>query len=169
MKYDNSKVRRQDRLLDEARAMELLATAEYGVLSMVDIDRKPYGIPVNFVFEEDCIYIHCAANEGRKLECIDLYDDVSFCIVGQVNLLPSKFTTEYESVILSGCATNITDEEERMHALELLLEKYSPRDKKVGMKYARASSARTDIIRIDIDTFSGKCKRDTASLNDAAK
>ena len=162
MKYDNSQVRRQDRLLDEARARELLATAEYGVLSIVDRDRKPYGVPVNFVFDEDCIYIHCA-NEGRKLDCIDLYDDVSFCIVGRVNLLPSKFTTEYESVILTGEATIITDDEERMRALELLLEKYSPNDIKVGMKYARSSFSRTDIIRIDIATFSGKCKCVTRS------
>lgn len=158
MRYDNSQVRRQDRLLDEARARELIATAEYGVLSMVDRGSKPYGVPVNFVFNEDCIYIHCAT-QGRKLDCIDLCEDVSFCIVGRTNLLPSKFTTEYESVIITGCATIITDEQERMDALQMLLEKYSPHDVKVGMKYARASFSRTELIRIDIDTFSGKCKR----------
>lgn len=158
MNYDNSQVRSQDRLLDEARARELLATAEYGVLSMVDCDGKPYGVPVNFVFDMDCIYIHCAT-EGRKLDILEINEDVSFCIVGRVNLLPSKFTTEYESVILTGEATIITNDEERMQALELLLEKYSPNDIKVGMKYAKSSFARTDIIRIDIDTFSGKCKR----------
>ena len=36
MKYVNETVRRQDRLMDEARAIELLSTSEYGVLSMVD-------------------------------------------------------------------------------------------------------------------------------------
>ena len=158
MNYDNSHVRRQDRLLDEARARELLATAEYGVISMVDLDAKPYGVPVNFVFDVDCIYIHCAT-EGRKLDILEIHEEVSFCIVGRVNLLPSKFTTEYESVILTGEATIITDDEERMHALELLLEKYSPNDVKVGMKYAQSSFSRTEIIRIDIDTFSGKQKR----------
>lgn len=35
MKYVNGTVRRQDRLLDEARALELVRTCEYGVLSMV--------------------------------------------------------------------------------------------------------------------------------------
>ena len=162
MNYDNSRVRRQDRLLDEARARELLATAEYGVLSMVDLDGKPYCVPVNFVFDLDCIYIHCAT-EGRKLDILEIKEDVSFCIVGRVNLLPSKFTTEYESVILTGEATIITDDEERMHALELLLEKYSPNDIKVGMKYAQSSFSRTEIIRIDINTFSGKCKQVTGS------
>ena len=158
MIYDNSHVRRQDRLLPQARALELLQTAEYGVLSMVDRDRKPYGIPVNFVFDEESIYIHCAP-EGRKLDIVECYEDVSFCIVGQVNLLPSRFTTEYESLVLTGCATIITSDEERMHALELLLEKLSPEHKAIGMKYAKKSFYRTDIIRLDFTAFSGKCKK----------
>ena len=158
MKYDNSKVRRQDRLLDEERAREILATAEYGVLSMKGVDGKPYGVPVNFVWDVDCVYIHCAP-EGKKLEAIDIYDDVSMCIVGKVELLPSEFTTRYESVILTGTATIISDEEEREQAIELLIDKYSPNDKALGMKYAAKSLYRTEFIRIDIETFSGKCKK----------
>ena len=48
MKYVNDRVRRQDRLMDEARALELLREGEYGVLSMV-ADGGGYGVPVNFV------------------------------------------------------------------------------------------------------------------------
>ena len=66
MKYVNDTVRRRDRLLDEQRACELLATSEYGVLSMTDEEGRPYGIPVNFVWNgEDVVYIHCAP-EGKK-------------------------------------------------------------------------------------------------------
>ena len=46
-----------------------------------------------------------------------------------------------------------------MKALELLLDKLSPEDKVVGMKYAEKSFHRTEIIRLDIDNWSGKCKR----------
>ena len=158
MIYDNTRVRRQDRLLDEERARELLATAEYGVLSMVDHQGKPYGIPVNYVWVDDCAYIHCAT-EGRKLDILESHGDISLCVVGRVNLLPDKFTTEYESLVLTGTATVITSDEERRHALELLLEKLSPQHKTVGMKYAQASFARTAIIRLDFTTYSGKCKK----------
>ena len=34
MKYLNETVRRQDRLLEEEKALRLLQTAEYGILSM---------------------------------------------------------------------------------------------------------------------------------------
>ena len=45
MKYVNDRIRRQDRLMDEERAIELLREGEYGVLSMVSEDMG-YGIPV---------------------------------------------------------------------------------------------------------------------------
>ena len=82
MKYDNSQVRRRVRLLDEARAIELLETVEYGVLSMIDEDGQPYGIPINHIWDgAECVYIHCAP-EGKKLRAIRAgRHDVSLCIV----------------------------------------------------------------------------------------
>ena len=158
MTFDNSDVRRQDRLLDEEQAAALLRRAEWGVLSMCDAGGAPYGIPVNYVWDGDsALYIHCAP-EGRKLRCLDQEPKVSFCIVGNVNLLPSKFTTEYESIVLTGFAVRHLDEQERRHALELLLDKLSPDDKQVGMKYAEGSFHRVEIIRLDITSWSGKRK-----------
>ena len=58
MNYCNDDVRRRDRLLDEARALELLQQAEYGVLSMIDEEGAPYGIPINHIWDgASCIYI----------------------------------------------------------------------------------------------------------------
>ena len=126
---------------------------------MIDLDGKPYGVPVNFVWDgDDSIYIHCAP-EGKKIDILDCHDRVSFCVVGNVNLLPSQFTTEYESIILDCEATICTSEEERVHALELLLRKLSPHNVEIGMKYALKSLPRTCILRLDILTWSGKAKR----------
>lgn len=160
LKLDNRGVRRQDRLLDQDRATELLRSAEWGVLSMNDsTDGSPYGVPLNYVWDgEHSLYIHCAP-EGRKLSCIDHDGRVSFCVVGRVNLLPSRFTTEYESIVLTGTAVRHLADEEKRRALELLLDKLSPADKEIGMKYAQGSFHRVEIVRIDIDTWSGKSKR----------
>ncbi|MBR1774335.1 MAG: pyridoxamine 5'-phosphate oxidase family protein [Bacteroidales bacterium] len=159
MNYDNSKVRRQDRLLDVQRAEELLQTCEYGILSMTDTDGLPYAVPINFVWnKENSIYVHCAM-EGKKINALMKNPNVSFCIIGRVNLLPNKFTTEYESVIMQGKAElNITDEE-KTAAIELLLQKLSPNDIVIGRKYAEKSFKRTKIIRIDFSLWSGKTKK----------
>lgn len=47
MKYSNEKVRRQDRLLSEQEAYDLLRQGEYGFLAMTDGEGHPYGIPIS--------------------------------------------------------------------------------------------------------------------------
>ena len=140
MKYVNETVRRQDRLMDEARAIELLSTSEYGVLSMVDQEGTAYGVPLNFVWDgESSIYMHCAP-EGRKLEALEKNPNVSFCVV------------------LKGVAHIHLTPEERMAALLKLVDKLSPDFKALGAKYSQKSFHRVNIIRIDFSEFSGKCK-----------
>lgn len=159
MRYANEKIRRQDRLLEETNARLLLQSCEYGVLSMRDEDVGAYGIPLSFVWDGDsAIYIHCAPI-GRKLRCIATYPTVSFCVVGKTNVLPDKFTTEYESVIATCNAYTGLSDDEKMNALRLLLQKYSPDDQIIGQQYAEKSFHRTEIIRLNILDFSGKCKK----------
>ena len=67
MEFSNKEVRRQDRLLDEKRAMEIIKEGEYGILSMVTEEGNgAYGIPLSYVWDRgNSIYIHCAP-VGRK-------------------------------------------------------------------------------------------------------
>ncbi|MBP2030409.1 nitroimidazol reductase NimA-like FMN-containing flavoprotein (pyridoxamine 5'-phosphate oxidase superfamily) [Methanohalophilus levihalophilus] len=158
MDFSNFNVRRQDRLLAEQAARKLLAHAEYGVLSMKSEKQGAYGVPINYAWDgKKAIYLHCAP-EGQKIDCIKLCDDVSFCIVGKTKVIPDKFTTEYESIVLECKASLGLQSDERMKALELLLEKYSPEDKETGMEYVNKSFHRTEIMKLDIVKWSGKCK-----------
>lgn len=160
MEYNNQDVRRQDRLLDETRAFEILRDGEYGILSMQSEDGNgAYGIPINYVWDRgNSIYIHCAP-VGRKLRCIDACSNVSFCVTGRSRVIPDKFTTGYESVVLQCTAHHSLHEAERMSALSLLLSKYCPDHKVQGIEYANKSFPRTEIIRLDIQKVSGKTKR----------
>lgn len=159
MRYDNAPVRRRDRLLDEPQAAELLRRGEYGVLSMTGPDGRPYGIPLNYVWDgASAVYIHCAP-EGRKLRAIEACPDVSFCVVGRTRPLPSQFTTEYESIVMKGKARTALAPGERMAALRLLVAKYSPGCEVIGERYAAGSFHRVEIIRIDIEEWSGKQKK----------
>lgn len=67
MQFNNSQLRRQDRLLDEKRAFQLLKEGTYGILSMQDENGEgAYGIPVNYVWDHgNSIYIHCAPWDGN--------------------------------------------------------------------------------------------------------
>lgn len=161
MIYDNSNVRRKDRLLEENDAKDLLRRGEFGVLSMVEErggEGAGYGIPINYVWDgEGSVYFHCAP-QGYKLECLARNPKASFCVVGRTNVISDKFTTEYESIVLRGDVCIEPEAEERMSALMLLLDKYSPEYKEEGKKYSEKSFHRTGIMRLDIETMSGKAK-----------
>lgn len=157
MNYDNLTVRRQDRLLGKDEAIHLLNEGEYGFLSLGN-EKGGYGIPISFVYYSGAIYFH-SAPEGVKLNYIDKCRTACFCVVGSTAVQASKFTTAYESVLAFGCLQVVDDDIERMKALELIIDKYSPAYKEIGLKYAQKSFQRTKILRLDIDRFSGKCKR----------
>lgn len=164
MKYITQDIRRQDRLLSEEEAFALLRAAEYGVLSMLDNEGGTYSLPINYVWNgKTSLYFHCAP-EGRKLQLLEVHPQVSFCIVGNVELAPSKFTTYYSSILLKGTAHLHLPEEERRMALKLLVEDLSPNDCEVGEKYIEKSFHRVDVVRIDIEQWAGKTKREGAPL-----
>ena len=155
--YDNSVVRRQDRLLEESEAYELLRRGEYGFLAIAG-PSGGYGIPISYVWNGNSIFFHCAP-EGEKLRLLTNCSEVSFCVVGHTNVLPNRFTTEYESVILFGHMEVVTMDSERRDALGLLLDKYAADHKEVGMKYMEGSLHRTTVLRLRIRRMSGKMKR----------
>ncbi len=156
MRYENEVVRRQDRLLNEEGALALLRAAEYGVLSVQAEEGGGYGIPIHFAWDgAGSLFFHCAP-EGRKLRCLKRCPRASFCIVGAVRTRPRQFGTDYESLILHGTARADLDDEERMSALLLLAAKYLPEDPEACRKCAEALFRRTDVIRMDVEAWTGK-------------
>lgn len=159
MNYRNENVRRQDRLLTETDAKLLLKNGEYGVLSIVDDNGNPYGVPISFSWDgEDSIYLHSAL-EGKKISSLQKNPKVSFTIVGMTNVLQEKFSTEYESIILECNAFLNLSIEEKMKGLILLVEKYSPDDIESGKKYAEKAIGETEVIKLLVLNWSGKGKK----------
>jgi nitroimidazol reductase NimA-like FMN-containing flavoprotein (pyridoxamine 5'-phosphate oxidase superfamily) len=60
----------------------------------------------------------------------------------------------YRSVIIKGRASLVEDLEERMRAFRSLMEKYQP-EGKYG-PYVKEKLGRTGIVRIDVETMTGK-------------
>lgn len=156
MRPANETMRRQDRLMNDDAALNLLRTAEYGVLSLQAEEGGGYGVPLHFAWDGgDSIVFHCAP-EGRKLRCLTTCGRVSFCIVGGTQVIPSKFSTNYESVIVHGTAEVLTDATESIRALTALAVKYLPENPEACRKYAEALSRRTVALCLTIDTWTAK-------------
>ncbi|HID69651.1 MAG TPA: pyridoxamine 5'-phosphate oxidase family protein [Desulfobacterales bacterium] len=147
-------LRRKERAIPDEDAMAMLNEAEYGVLSTVDEKGKPYGVPLNFCVIDHCVYFHCAV-EGHKIDNIRNNASVSFCVVGNAEIAPEKFSTKYASVIVFGEAEEVFAAEKQT-GLEGLLRKYSAEFFDSGLKYIEGLREKTSVFRIRIEKLTGK-------------
>ncbi|MBC9784340.1 pyridoxamine 5'-phosphate oxidase family protein [Heliobacterium chlorum] len=152
-----TEMRRKDKQLTVVDSLKILTEGEYGVLSTISTDGYPYGIPLNYVYDNNSIYVHSAV-EGLKLDNIQKQSRVSFCVVGNTELLCKSFDTNYESVIVFGKA-KIVHGEEKEQGLMALVKKYSSDYMEAGKKYIENSGHTTTVVRIEIEHLTGKAQR----------
>jgi nitroimidazol reductase NimA-like FMN-containing flavoprotein (pyridoxamine 5'-phosphate oxidase superfamily) len=150
-------MRRKDRETSEEEARQLLLRGEYGVLSTVGPGGEPYGVPLSYVYREGEVYFH-SAPEGRKLENLTPGAVASFCVVGATEILPEKFSTRYESVIVSGEVRELACEEKEA-ALGWLVDKYAPEFLSQGEAYIADAKGATRVLALRVRHISGKRRR----------
>ena len=110
---------------------DILVNAEYGTLALCE-DNIPYSVPVNFVNIEENIYFHGSQN-GRKAEMMSKNPLCSFSVVEPYSLIQSYFssleglacpaTHFFRSVSIQGKIEIVSDYDEKVLALELLMKK----------------------------------------------
>ena len=167
--------RRRDRSKDEAWIRALLHRGEASVLSVVR-DGRPLSLPRIYAYdqEQDAVYVHGAHGGETGIVMIEGQArggaPMALTVFEMGRLLPADeafgFGVEYASVVVTGRAFEVEDPEEAEHGLRLLMEKYAPH-LETGKDYrpiAPGEVARTSVIRIDIETWSGKEKTEAADF-----
>lgn len=150
------KLRRDDRKMDKVETIKLLKNENYGILSTINNDGYPYGVPLSFVYINNNIYFHSAL-DGNKIINITGNNKASFCIVGETNLVPEEFTVTYKSVIVFGKAVEVNDEEKEKALFEII-KKYSGQFIEKGKKYIEKDQDKTRVFKLEIEHISGKSR-----------
>lgn len=153
-------MRRKDRKMSEEFALSVLKKCEYSTLAMVNEEGRPYCIPVSTVLDENrrAVYFHCAG-AGYKAELLKANPEVCMSGVGATHLVPEENTTEFESFVLEGRAEFVEEEEEKIHALRLIVEKFAPSNMHNFQKSLDKSLKITSVVKIPIRAISGKRKK----------
>lgn len=148
------KMRRFKQMLAEEDTKQILYSSTNGILSLVDSDGEPYGVPLSFAYDGDRrIYFHSAV-KGHKMECLGEKSRASFCVVAQDSIIPEEFTTYFRSVIARGDIRIVSESDEIMKGLMLLCDKYSP-GIDPGKEISRCLS-HVAVLCLDIDSMTGK-------------
>ena len=150
---------RKKEIKDKSVIDNLLRCATVGRLGTAGKDGYPRIKPLNFVHIDRAIYFH-SAREGEKIDDILRDNRVCFEVDLPISYVkgrqddPCKASYLYQSVIIYGKAALVGAEPERRKALSALMRKYQP-----GGGYGEfleAKLAITAVVRIDIETMTGK-------------
>ena len=154
-------VRRKDREITKEEAMLLLKNCEYGILATVGSDNVPYAVPMNYVLDNNVIYVH-AARDGHKIDNMKANPRVSFTVVGETEPVHegNDYSTFYESAMAFGKARFVEDMNELKSSLHTLTAKYFPNGMDEFEKVlANYDLSKLSVIAVDIEHVSGKAKR----------
>lgn len=151
-------MRRKDREMPAEFAYDVTDRCDYATLATVNEDGTPYCIPITIVREENKIYFHCAF-EGQKITNLKNCSDVCMSCVSKAKVIEEEFTVEYESAVIKGTAKEITDDEEKIHALRLLCTRHTPNNMDNFDDAIKRSLFRTGIWQITIKEITGKAKK----------
>lgn len=151
-------MRRKDREMDKNFALAVADKCEYAVLSLISPEGKPYAIPLSVVCEGEYMYFHCAM-EGEKIDCMRNNPNGCMVCIGSTEVQADKFTTKFESAIIKGQLSEVTDEAKKIHVLRILCEKYTPTNMADFDNAIARSISRTAIWKMSINKITGKCKK----------
>lgn len=151
-------MRRKDREMPESFALEVIDKCDFGTLAMADAEGQPYCLPLSIVRDDRVIYFH-SAMQGEKIEYLRQNPKICLACVGDTHVPPKKFTTEYESAVVFGTASEVTDPDEKIHALRLLCLRYTPDNMDAFDKAIEMSLKRTAIWKLTMDKVTGKRKK----------
>ncbi len=152
-------MRRKDReVTDIMELISIINKCEIARIAMVD-NGIPYIVPLNFGFkhgETSVFYFH-SASAGRKIDilsknsyvCFEL--DCSFKITKDE--VACKWSAEHESIIGYGNISFIDDYDEKVEAMDLIMQKYGHEGKPI---YNDAVFAKTVLYKLTVTEMIGK-------------
>ena len=153
-------MRRSDREQSREFSLALIDRCSHGVAALSTGTDTPYCLPLSFVRVENRLYFH-SARAGRKVDLLRANPRICITFVGEDSpafVPPSMYTTYFQSAIVTGTVSEVTDPEEQAAALRALCQKLTPQDMENFPLALEKSLSVTAVWRVEMDTVSGKAK-----------
>lgn len=174
-------MRRKDREMNKEFGLKIIDNSNYGVLSVIDENENiPYSLPLSIVRDGNSLYFH-SAKSGKKVELLEENKIVTVVFVGEtkipenfskeeledmkddetkaVQFISKVFTTEFESTIVKGKVKFVGEKEEKIKALKLICEKYTPTKMEYFHIAIKTALDKTNVYKIDMREITSKRKK----------
>lgn len=156
-------MRKKTREMDKEWALEVMHKAPYVTVSFVDTEGMAYGLPLSLASDDDVHWYFHGALEGKKLDAIK--ENPSVCLSAVSRCTPTvgpkdgNFTLQYKSAVAFGNAEIIEDDDEKIHGLRLISERFLPKHMDAFNDAISRSLNRTVVVRITLTEITGKRKQ----------
>lgn len=144
---------------DRQRIDEIIKSCKSCFLGLCGSDMQPYVIPMNFGYKDGVIYLH-GGFSGRKWEIFEenskacvtfmLGDDV----VWQNEQIACSWRVKSQTVVAEGTLKVVREFDEKVKALDILMEQYSSRKFKYSDPAIRNVGVwKLEIVQIEARSF----------------
>ena len=119
-------ITRKKQELPFEEVVEILKKEKRGVLSVIGDEGYPYGMPINYWYDEESgnIYFH-SGKKGHKVDAITSNNKVSFCVYNEGYKKEGDWALNISSVIVFGKIYVIEDFEQSMEICRKLSLKFT--------------------------------------------
>jgi nitroimidazol reductase NimA-like FMN-containing flavoprotein (pyridoxamine 5'-phosphate oxidase superfamily) len=149
-------MRRKDKAIPVEIAKQVLRECEEGFFSTISVDNGyPHTVAVNHYYDGENIYFHCAKT-GHKIDNILANDKVSFICAKDIEVIKSKYSTKFKSVIVYGKAEIVSDKEVKKEILYQLSKRFVGKFIANFAKEIAGALDVTSVVKIKIEHISGK-------------
>jgi nitroimidazol reductase NimA-like FMN-containing flavoprotein (pyridoxamine 5'-phosphate oxidase superfamily) len=149
------KMRRSDLAMTEAETLSLIKSCRFAVLSLVDPEGLPYGVALDYIYNDNYLYFH-GAKEGRKIDSMKTNPNGCAVILGNTSVVPEKFGRKYTSAVVEGPIELIDDPEQKRQVMTWVVETNSPDHAEKGKAIIEKMLDRVLIYKMRMETVSGK-------------
>jgi len=127
-------------------------------VAMVDLDNKPYVLPMNFGYDGEFLYLH-SDPKGKKADILEQRPEVcvSFStdhqLYRQNDRVACSFSMKYRSALLFGQVGFVEGKEEKQRILNIIMKQYTGRE---DFEYSTPALNNVRVYRVSIDRLEGK-------------
>ncbi|HON19346.1 MAG TPA: pyridoxamine 5'-phosphate oxidase family protein [Salinivirgaceae bacterium] len=137
---------------------EIISKAEVCALAMIDTEGKPYVVMMNFGYRDGYFYFHGDHN-GKKMDAlrqnkeVSIFLSVDHKLVFQHENVACSYGMYYRSVSAQGRVEFIEEYEDKINALNIIMQQYTKRN----FNYNPPSIHGVSVFRVKVENI--RCKQ----------
>lgn len=143
----------------EERALieEIISKNKLCYVGLIDLEGKPYVIPMNFGYQDDIVYLH-SGREGGSIKALESNPEIciTFCtdptLTYQNEQVACSYRMKGASVICRGKVVFEEDFQEKVNALNIIMRQYADR----SFTYSEPAVNNVLIWKVEIEAISTK-------------